>query len=58
LVFSLTLLVLGLVGIVGGVLIVRRRDGGSAVPGVAITALGAVAALLAVALLSFPGVPA
>ena len=56
--FSLTLLVLGLVGIVGGVLIVRRRDGGSAVPGVAITALGAVAALLAVALLSFPGVPA
>jgi len=57
-VFSLTLLVLGLVGIVGGVLIVRRRDGGSAVPGVAITALGAVAALLAVALLSFPGVPA
>jgi hypothetical protein len=58
LVFSLTLLVLGLVGIVGGVLIVRRRDGGSAVPGVAVTALGAVAALLAVALLSFPGVPA
>ncbi|ROS51340.1 hypothetical protein [Frigoribacterium sp. PhB24] len=56
--FSITLLVLGLVGIVGGVLIVRRRDDGSAVPGVVIIALGAVATLLAVALLTFPGVPA
>ena len=53
--FSITLLALGLVGIVGGVLIVRRRDDGSAVPGVAIIALGAVATLIAVALLALPG---
>lgn len=58
LVFSLTLLVLGLVGIVGGVLIVLRRDGGSAVPGVAITALGALAAALGIALLALPELPA
>jgi hypothetical protein len=57
-VFSITLLALGLVGIVGGVLIVRRRDGGSAVPGAAITALGAVAAALGIALLALPELPA
>lgn len=57
-VFSITLLVLGLVGVVGGILIVRQRDGGSALPGVAITALGALATLLGIALVTFPGVPA
>jgi hypothetical protein len=56
--FSITLLALGLVGIVGGVLIVRRRDGGSAVPGAAITVLGAVAAALGIALLALPELPA
>jgi len=57
-VFSITLLVLGLVGIVGGVLIVRQRDGASALPGVVITALGAVAAALGIALLALPELPA
>jgi hypothetical protein len=57
-VFSITLLALGLVGIVGGVLIVRQRDGGSAGPGAAITALGAVAAALGIALLALPELPA
>lgn len=57
-VFSITLLVLGLVGVVGGILIIRQRDGGSALPGVAITALGALATLLGIALVVFPGVPA
>ena len=56
--FSITLLALGLVGIVGGVLIVRRRDGGSPLPGVAITVLGAVAAALGIALLALPELPA
>lgn len=57
-VFSITLLALGLVGVVGGVLIVRQRDGGSPLPGVAIAVLGAVAAALGIALLALPGVPA
>jgi len=56
--FSITLLALGLVGVVGGILIVRRRDGGSALPGVVIVVLGAVAAALGVALVALPGVPA
>jgi hypothetical protein len=57
-VFAITLLVLGLAGIVGGVIIVRRRDDGSATPGVVIVTLGAVAATLAIALITTPGVPA
>jgi len=56
-VFAITLLVLGLVGIVGGVIIVRRRDGGTAGPGVVIVILGTVAAALAIALITIPGVP-
>jgi len=56
-VFAITLLVLGLVGIVGGVIIVRRRDGGTAGPGVVIVILGTVAAALAIALIAIPGVP-
>ncbi|MBF4601040.1 hypothetical protein ITJ55_09475 [Frigoribacterium sp. VKM Ac-1396] len=57
-VFSITLLILGLVGIVGGILIIRQRDGGSAVPGVAVTALGTLAAALGIALLALPELPA
>jgi hypothetical protein len=56
--FAITLLVLGLVGVVGGALIVARRAGGSPGPGVVIVVLGAVAAALAVALLALLGVPA
>jgi hypothetical protein len=57
-VFSITLLILGLVGIVGGILIIRQRDGGSALPGVAVTALGTLAAALGIALLALPELPA
>lgn len=56
--FAITLLALGLVGVVGGALIVARRAGGSPAPGIVIIVLGAVAAALAVALLTLPGVPA
>jgi len=56
--FAIVLLALGLVGVVGGALIIRRRDGGSAVPGIVIVALGAVAAALGIALMTLPGVPA
>ncbi|NII50586.1 hypothetical protein [Frigoribacterium endophyticum] len=56
--FAVTLLVLGLVGVVGGALIVARRGGGSPAPGIVIVVLGTVAAALAVALLALPGVPA
>lgn len=52
------LLALGLVGVVGGALIIWRRDGGSAVPGIVIVVLGAAAAALGIALVTFPGVPA
>jgi hypothetical protein len=57
-VFAIALLVLGLVGVVGGAFIIWRRDGGSAVPGIVIIVLGAVAAALAIALMAYPGVPA
>jgi len=57
-VFAIVLLVLGLVGVVGGALIIRRREGGSALPGIVIVVLGAVAAALGIALMTFPGVPA
>jgi len=56
--FAIVLLALGLVGVVGGALIIWRRDGGSAVPGIIIVVLGAVAAALGVALMTFPGIPA
>jgi hypothetical protein len=56
--FAIVLLALGLVGVVGGALIVWRRDGGSAVPGIVIVVLGAVAASLGIALMTLPGVPA
>lgn len=56
--FAITLLVLGLVGVAGGALIVARRGRGSPAPGIVIIVLGAVAAALAVALLALPGVPA
>jgi len=56
--FAITLLVLGLVGIVGGVMIARGRDGGTAGPGVVIVILGTVPAALAIALMKIPGVPA
>jgi len=56
--FAIVLLPLGLVGVVGGALIISRRDGGSAVPGIVIIVLGAVAAALGIALMTFPGVPA
>ena len=56
--FAIVLLALGLVGVVGGALIIRRRDGGSAVPGIVIVVLGAVAAALGIALMTLPGVPA
>lgn len=56
-VFAITLLVLGLAGIVGGAIIVRRRDGGSATPGVVIVILGAVAAAPAIALINDPRRP-
>ena len=56
--FAITLLVLGLVGVVGGALIVARRGGGSPAPGIVIVVLGTVAAALAVALSTLPGVPA
>jgi len=56
--FAVTLLVLGLVGVVGGALIVARRGGGSPAPGIVIVVLGTVAAALAVALSTLPGVPA
>jgi hypothetical protein len=57
-VFAIVFLVLGLVGVVGGALIIWRRDGGSAVPGIVIVVFGAVAAALGIALMTFPGVPA
>jgi hypothetical protein len=56
--FAIVLLALGLVGVVGGALIIWRRDGGSAVPGIVIVGLGVVAAALGIALMTFPGVPA
>ena len=56
--FAIVLLALGLVGVVGGALIIWRRDGGSAVPGIVIVVLGAAAAALGIALVTFPGVPA
>jgi len=58
LLFAIVLLALGLVGVVGGALIIWRRDGGSAVPGIVIVVLGAAAAALGIALVTFPGVPA
>ena len=56
--FAIVLLVLALVGVAGGSLIIRRCEVGSALPGVVIVVLGAVAAALGIALMTFPGVPA
>jgi len=58
-VFAITLLVLGLVGVVVGALAVWRwRRGRRAAAGIVIIALGGVAAALGIALTTFPGVAA